>query len=124
MLELGSVFVLVQKSLEIPQVKDAAANMLSWISSKVFSGKEKTQDELKQLEQQEADAATVTKLESKLELVLEDNDALRQELEGKVAKLTQLLKQAEAQMPNPTITITQTHTGPGDNVGRDKIVRG
>ena len=96
-MEAGSVFALAQKLLAIPQAKTAAVSVLEWISGKVFAGKEKTQQELKRLERQEADAATLAKLESKLEFALEDNDALRQELASKVAELEQLLQQAGAQ---------------------------
>lgn len=98
-MEPGSVFALAQKLLAIPQAKAAAVSVLAWIGSKVFNGKEKTQEELKQLERQEADAVTLAALQSKLDFALENNDALRQELESKVAELQQFLKQAEQTGP-------------------------
>ena len=45
---------------------------------------------------------------------MEDNEALQQELASKIAALNEELKAAG-------INVTQTHSGTGDNVGRDKI---
>lgn len=110
---------------------------------KIFANKKSTQEKLALIEQQKADAATIEGLKSNLEFVLEDNEELQKELAEKVKELDSVLKKVgvnitktntatvtgdgnivNQDISNSTITINstnQTHSGTGDNVGRDKI---
>lgn len=141
--QTGNILAQSQELLKQPEVKGAVTGFLSWIGSKLFANKKATQEKLALIEQQKADAETIAGLKSNLEFVLDGNDELQKELAEKVKEVDLLLKQAGVQttktnsinitgnsnkvyqdINNSTITdnsINQTHSGTGDNVGRDKI---
>ncbi|MEA3450515.1 MAG: hypothetical protein U9Q83_01275 [Bacteroidota bacterium] len=141
--QTGNILAQSQELLKLPEVKGAVSGFLSWIGSKIFANKKATQEKLALIEQQKADADTIAGLKSNLEFVLDGNDELQKELAEKVKEVDTILKQAGVQtnktntvnitgnsnkviqdVNNSTITdnsINQTHSGTGDNVGRDKI---
>lgn len=142
--QTGNILAQSQELLKQPEIKGAVSGFISWISSKIFANKKVSQEKLALIKQQEADAETIAGLKSNLEFVLDGNDELQKELAEKVKDLELLLKQAGVQtnktntanitgnsnkvyqdINNSTITdnsINQTHSGTGDNVGRDKII--
>jgi hypothetical protein len=129
--------------LKLPGVKETVTGFLGWMGKKIFSKSKAAQERLILIEQQQADAETIAKLMGNLETLLEDNEELQKELNEKVAAVQSELKQAGVVITKTnTITITgnhnkayqdisnstitdnsnnQTHSGTGDNVGRDKI---
>lgn len=141
--QTGNILAQSQELLKQPEVKGAISGFLSWIGSKIFANKKATQEKLALIEQQKADADTISNLKANLEFMLDGNDELQTELAEKVKEVDLLLKQAGVQttktntanitgnsnkvyqdINNSTITdnsINQTHNGTGDNVGRDKI---
>ncbi|MBE0637319.1 MAG: tetratricopeptide repeat protein [Bacteroidales bacterium] len=142
--QTGAILTQAQEWLKLPGVKEPVTGFLDWMSQKVFSKSEKSKERLILIEQQQADAGTIAKLMGNLESELEDNEELQKELNEKVAAVQTELKQAGVNITKTsTITITgnhnkayqdisnsnitdssinQTHSGTGDNVGRDKIV--
>lgn len=141
--QTGNILTQSQELLKQPEVQGAVTGFLSWIGKKIFANKKSTQEKLALIEQQKADAATIEGLKSNLEFVLEDNEELQKELAEKVKELDSVLKKVGVNInKNNTVNITgdgnkvyqdisnstitdnstnQTHSGTGDNVGRDKI---
>ena len=141
--QTGNILAQSQELLKQPAVKSAITGFLSWIGSRVFSGKKAVEEKLALIQQQKADAETIAGLKATLEFVLEDKRELRKELEDKVKEVDTLLKKAGVDINktntanftgngnkvyqdinNSTITdnsVNQSHSGTGDNVGRDKI---
>jgi hypothetical protein len=133
-----------QELLKQPEVKAVVSSFLSWIGNKIFANKKSAQEKLALVEQLKANTDTITVLKANLEFVLDGNEELQKELTEKVKEVDLLLKKAGVQtsknnavnitgnsnkvyqdINNSTITdnsINQTHSGTGDNVGRDKII--
>jgi len=143
MQQTGDILAQSQQLLKQPAVKGAVTGFLSWINTKVFANKKAKQDRLALIEKQEANEQTVIDLTSDIRSLVEDNDELQKELAEKVKEVDLLLKQAGMQITKTnTINVTgnsnkvfqdikgnitdnsntQTHSGTGDNVGRDKII--
>ena len=136
--QTGYILAHSQELLNQPEVKGAITSFLSWMAKKVFANKKASQEKLALIEQQKADAETITWLQSSLEFVLDGNEELQQELAEKVKEVELLLKQTGVQITksnsinatgqneiyqdiNHSTIIKQTNSGGGDNVGRDKI---
>jgi len=142
--QTGNILAQSQELLKQPEVKGAVSSFLSWIGSTIFANKKAKQERLSLIEQQKADEQTINDLKSDIRSLVEDSDELQKELAEKIKEVDLLLKQAGSQITktntinatgnnkiyqdinNSTITdnsINQTHSGTGDNVGRDKIVK-
>ncbi len=141
--QTGAILTQAQELLKLPGVKETVTGFLGWMSKKIFSKSKAAQERLILIEQQQADAETIATLMGNLESALENNEELQKELNEKVAAVQSELKQAGVNITKTnTITITgnankvyqdisnstitdnsnnQTHSGTGDNVGRDKI---
>lgn len=141
--QTGQLLTQSQELLKNPGVKQAVTGFLSWIGNKIFANKKATKEKLALIEQQKANAETISSLKANLEFVLDGNDELQNELAEKVKEINTLLKKAGVQITktnttnvegdnnivnqdlnNSTITINtnnHTHSGTGDNVGGDKI---
>ena len=128
--------------LKIPVINGATTSFFSWLKSK-FTGSS-AQEKLLLIEQNEHSEATIIQLKGNIEGVLETNAELRNELAEKLKEIEKLMKENGIQptvsnkisikgnknktyqnINNSTISdisVSQTHSGSGDNVGRDKIV--
>lgn len=141
--QTGDILAQSQELLKQPEIKGAVSGFLSWIGSKIFANKKSKQERLALIEQQKATEQTINDLKSDIRSIVEDNIELQKELAEEVKKVDLLLKQAGIQttktnsvtligdgkvyqdINNSTITdnsISQTHSGTGDIVGRDKII--
>ena len=143
--QTGYILAQSQELLKQPEIKGVISSFLSWIGSKIFANKKSSKEKLALIEQQKADAETIAALKANLEFVLEDNEDLQKELSEKVKEIELLLKQRDLKINktstvnisgdgnkvyqdvnNSTITdnsINQNHSGIGDNIGGDKIIR-
>jgi len=140
--QTGNILAQSQELLKQPEVKGAISGFLSWIGTKIFANKKATQEKLALIEQQKADAETITALKANLEFMLDGNDELQKELAEKVKEVDLLLKQAGTQITktnsinatgnnkiyqdinNSTIidnSINQNHSGTGHNIGGDYV---
>ncbi len=143
--QTGAILTQAQELLKLPGVKETVTGFLGWMGKKIFTKSKAAQERLILIEQQQADAQTIATLMGSLETLLEDNEELQKELNEKVAAVQSELKQAGVtinkdntinisgkyiktyqDISKSTITdnsINQTHSGTGDNIGRDKKTR-
>ncbi len=142
--QTGAILKQSQELLKVPGVKETFTCFLGWMGKNIFSQSKTAQERLILIEQQHADADTIAILRGNLEFLLEGNEKLQKELNEKVVAIQAELKHAGINISKTnTVTITgnynkayqdisnstisdnslnQTHSGSGDNVGRDKIV--
>lgn len=104
MQQTGAILAQAQEWLKMPGVKETVTGFLGWMGKKIFSKSKTAQERLILIEQQKADAETIAKLMGNLETLLEDNEALQQALNEKVATVQSELKQAG-------VVITKANTG-------------
>lgn len=104
MQQTGAILAQAQEWLKMPGVKETVTGFLGWMGKKIFSKSKTAQERFILIEQQQADAETIAKLMGNLETLLEDNEALQQALNEKVATVQSELKQAG-------VVITKANTG-------------
>lgn len=102
--QTGAILKQTQELLKVPGVKETVTGFLGWMGKNIFSQSKTARERLNLIEQQQADAETISKLMGNLETLLEDNEALQKELNEKVASMQSKLKQAG-------VVITKTNTG-------------
>ncbi len=102
--QTGVILKQTQELLKVPGVKETVTGFLGWMGKNIFSQSKTAQERLNLIEQQQADAETITKLMGNLESALENNEELQKELNEKVASVQSELKQAG-------VVITKTNTG-------------
>ena len=140
--QTGDILGRATELLKIPVIGSAVTGLFTWLGN-AFT-KKSAKEKLALIEQNQHSEDTIIGLKANLETVLEDNDVLQNELAEKLNEIEKLMKENGVQSPvsnpisitgnnnkayqninNSTITdnsVRQTHTGSGDNVGRDKIV--
>ena len=142
MTQLSAILGQAAELLKIPAISGAVTGLFSWLGN-VFT-KEPAKKRLNLFQQNKQSEETITELKSNLKYEIEGNEDLQKQLAEKLNEIEKLMKDNNVQstvsnkisikgdnnkayqnIHNSTIndnSVRQTHTGSGDNVGRDKIV--
>ena len=103
--QTGTLLQQAKDLLNNPTVAPSLSNFLIWLGENVFSSKKSATDKLLLIKQQQADEKTIAKLTSMMELMLEDEEALCQELKTQIAAVKAVFKTANVEINTSKVTI-------------------
>jgi hypothetical protein len=140
--QTGAILGQATELLKIPAIGGAVTALFGWLGN-AFT-KKSAKEKLELIRKNEANEEMLTELQGILKYEIEGNEDLQNELAEKLKEIEKLMKvngiqptvsnkisikgdnnKAYQNIHNSTIndsSVHQTHSGSGDNVGRDKIV--
>ena len=89
--DAGNILNGASELLKNPAIGGAVSGVMGWLKDKL-SGK--SQERLEQIEKNEHDDKVITAIEAQLEIILEDNEELKRELEEKINEVKEAIKSA------------------------------